>query len=266
MSQGEISEAEASYFGAQAVWGVTKHMGGLKATEELVDLCHVDEGAYVLEVGSGVGMTSCYIAIDYGCRVVGVDLSEEMVQWARRRAKNQGLEDRVEFRVADAKDLPFENDLFDAVISESVTAFVQDKQKAISEYGRVTKPGGYVGLNEGTWMKPSPPTALVEYVHHTMAGAEFLTGDGWRELLEGSQLTDVVARTYKLSPMSQWINEMRGLSSRDVADRVRAMGKFVSSMITSPAFRRYARQITPSRKTLKDFFEYVGYGMYVGRR
>ena len=266
MSAAKVSEPEASYFGVQAFWGVTKHMGGLKATDELVELCHIDEGKYVLEVGSGVGMTACYIAKRHGCRVVGVDLSEGMVEWSRRRAKNDGLEDRVEFRVADAENLPFENDLFDAVISESVTVFVEEKHRAISEYARVTKPGGYVGLNEGTWMKASPPTDLIEYLHHTMAGANFLTGDDWRELLEGSQLRNIVARTYELNALSQWINELRGLTSRDLLDRVRAMAKFVSSMISSPAFRKYARRITPSRKTMSKFFEYLGYGIYVGRK
>ena len=45
-------------------------------------------------------------------------------------------------------DLPFEADRFDAVIVESVLAFVDDKPRAIRECIRVTKPGGYVGLNE----------------------------------------------------------------------------------------------------------------------
>jgi len=114
-SQG-ISEPEFSYFQVQSFWGVTKHMGGQKATEELVELCHIGKDKYVLEIGSGVGTTAVYLAKRHGCRVVGVDISERMVEWARKRAKRQGLEDRVEFRVADAQDLPFEDGLFDAAI------------------------------------------------------------------------------------------------------------------------------------------------------
>ena len=64
--------------------------------------------------------------------------------------------------MADAQDLPFEDDLFDAVTTESVTAFPADKQKAVGEYTRVTKPGGYVGLNESTWPKVPPAPEMVD--------------------------------------------------------------------------------------------------------
>jgi ubiquinone/menaquinone biosynthesis C-methylase UbiE len=75
-----------------------------------------------------------------------------MIDRSNEAAKREGVEDSVEFQVADAQDLPFENDLFDAVITESVTAFPEDKQLAVREYVRVIRPGGYVGLNESTWL------------------------------------------------------------------------------------------------------------------
>jgi arsenite methyltransferase len=162
----ESSDPGFTYFEIQAHWGVTKHMGGLKATEELAELCHVGQDTYVLEIGCGVGMTTCHLAGRYGCRVVGVDISDGMIDWSRKRAKRKGLEDRIEFRTADAQDLPFEDALFDAVISESVTAFPADKQKVVSEYVRVTRPGGFVGLNEGTWVKAPPPSDLVTSAWH----------------------------------------------------------------------------------------------------
>ena len=54
----ETSGLESFYFEFQAEIGFTKHMGGLKATKELIELCHIDKGKYVLEVGCGVGKTS----------------------------------------------------------------------------------------------------------------------------------------------------------------------------------------------------------------
>lgn len=120
------------------------YIGGLKATKELIELCHINEGKYVLEVGCGVGITSCYIAKMYGCRVIGVDISERMIKRANERARGEGLGNRVRFVVADVQNLPFRDGLFDAVIGESVTAFPDDKQRAASEYVRVTKPEGYV--------------------------------------------------------------------------------------------------------------------------
>jgi len=266
LSSEGISEPEFSYFDVQAYWGFTKHMGGLKATEELAELCQIEKDKYVLEVGCGVGITASYLAKRYGCRVMGVDISERMVDWSKKRAKREGLEDRVEFRIADAQNLSFEDPLFDAVVCESVTAFPEDKQRAVSEYVRVARPGGYVGLNEGTWIKAPPPPELVEYIGHTMAGAEFLTPDGWKELLEGCGLTDIIVRTYKLNALTQWIEEMRGTSFGDLLDRLRAWNSFLSLYIKNPSFRKYAKEITPSRKIITSLFAYLGYGLYVGKK
>ena len=126
------------------------HFGGLEATRELVELCHIDKNKYVLDVGYGSGKTACYVAKRYGCRVVGVDLLERMIDRSNERAKREGVEDRVRFRVADAQNLPFEDNLFDVVVGEFITGLLDDKRRGVNEYLRVTKPGGYVGLNEAT--------------------------------------------------------------------------------------------------------------------
>lgn len=105
----ETSEPKSYYFELQASWGLTKHMGGLNATRELIELCHIDKDSYVLDVGCGVGITTCYMTKEYGCKVVGIDLSEMMVKRSKERAKRKGVEDKVEFRVADAQNLPFKD-------------------------------------------------------------------------------------------------------------------------------------------------------------
>lgn len=257
-------EEKTLYFELQADVGITKHMGGLKATRELIELCHIEEGKYVLDVGCGIGITPCDIAGKHGCRVVGVDISERMVDRSNERAKRKGVENRVEFRVADAQNLPFEDAIFDAVIGESVTAFVENKQKAVSEYVRVTKPGGYVGLNECIWIK-APPPELVEYISRIIGGAEFRTSDGWKELLEGSGLKDVEVRTYKFNALSQYIEEIRRLDFVFV-EYLRAWYRFLSQCIASPAYRWFAKEILSSPKNILKFLESVGYGIYVGRK
>ena len=267
MERKEISTAapEFSYFEIQAYWGVTKHMGGPAATDELATLCHVDQDKYVLEVGCGVGITACHLVKRYGCRVVGVDLSDRMVEWSTKRAKRRSIEHRCEFRTADAQNLPFEAGLFDAVICESVTAFPQDQQRAVSEYVRVTKPGGYVGLNEGTWLK-APPAELVRYVGRVMAQARFLTPNGWQALLESAGMTDVVVSTHRLNALTQRLDEMQGLDFQDLLDRLRAWKSFVGLYAGNAGFRKYAKEITPSPGTIKSLFAHLGYGIYVGRK
>jgi len=261
LSPEEISEPESYYFELQAHIGATKHGGGLKATEELVELCYIDKDKYVLDIGCGVGATPCYLAKRHGCRVVGVDISEGMIDRSNARAKREGLEDRVEFRVADAQNLPFQDALFEVVICESVTAFVEDKQRAVSEYVRVTKPGGYVGLNESTWIKAPPPRELVEWASCIYgAKKEFLTSDGWKELLKGSGLRDIVVRTHKITPLSQWLNEVR---ETDLRDFTAGWGWFFSQFIGNPGYRRFLKE---TLTTPGNLFEYLGFGIYVGRK
>jgi SAM-dependent methyltransferase len=259
-------EAEFSYFRVQAYWGATKHMGGFKATQELVHMCHIGPGKHILEVGCGVGMTAWRLAKEYDCYLVGIDHSEEMVDWSRKRAARENVVDRTEFRVADAQELPFEDDKFDIVICESVTAFPEDKQKAVDEYARVTRLGGYIGLNEGTWLKFPPPEDLVQYIKDTMEKAEFLTQEGWKELLEIAGLEDIQVKVFELSMLEQWRNQMRGLSSGDRRDILKAFRGFFSLLIKSPEFRKYARKISPSPGTVRKLLEYLGYGLYAGRK
>ena len=258
----EISELESPYFAMQASWGITKHMGGLKATRQLIELCHINKDKYVLVVGCGVGWTPCYLAKQYGCRVVGVDLSEVMIDRSNERAKREGVEDRLEFRVADAQNLPFEDAVFDTVICESVNSFIENRQRAINEYVRVTKLGGYVGLNEVTWIK-APPPELVQYLSRIMP-AEFLTcNNGWKELLEDSGLGETVARIYKTNALSQWIDEVRQL---ELLDFLKAWSRFLLLFIRSPACRRFTKEALTIPKSIFGLFKYLGYGIYVGRK
>ncbi|MCX9075056.1 MAG: class I SAM-dependent methyltransferase [Candidatus Methanoperedens sp.] len=175
------------------------HLGGQDATKELVELCNIDRNKYVLDVGCASGKTACYIAKRYGCKVVGVDLLEKMINRAKERAKREGVEDLVRFQVANAQHLPFEDNLFDVVIGEFITGLLDDKRRGVKEYLRVIKPGGIIGLNEATWIKTPPPEKLVEYLSQVFGfKGEILTSDGWVELLEEAKLNEMIVRTCKV--------------------------------------------------------------------
>jgi len=264
-STGPQAGTEFSYFGLQSTWGVTKHMGGIEATDELAVLCHIGSRCKVLEVGCGTGVSACHLAGRYGSSLTGVDLSERMIEWAEKRAKRKGLESLVQFRNADGRELPFEDGCFDAVICESVTAFASDKQQAVCEYARVVKKDGYIGLNEGTWIKP-PSTGLVEYIVRSTGGARFLEEGEWRKLLEGAALTAITVNTHRMGALSQFLDEMKGLDLQDRIDRIRGIKDFIGLYLHNPAFREYAKQITPKRGVMRSFFDHLGYGLYVGRK
>ncbi len=258
-------EDKQDFFDFAAYVGLTKHLGGLEATEELIELCHISEAKYVLDVGCGAGVTPCFIAQRYGCKVVGVDISEAMIERSEERAKREGVGDLVDFRVADAQDLPFEDDLFDAVITESVTAFPEDKQRAVNEYVRVTKPGGYVGLNESIWLKVPPPPELVAWASQEVgANVKPLTSDGWAGLLAGAGLREIIARTYEIDTRS----EARGILRRyGYGGMLRVLCRMLSLYARSPAYRRFVKGVREGGGvTPENLDEYFGYGVYVGRK
>lgn len=257
-------ENQQTFFDFAAEVGLTKHFGGLEGTQELARLCHIEEVAFVLDIGCGAGVTSCFLAKRYGCRVRGVDIRAKMVERSAQRAMKAGVADRVEFQVADAQDLPFEENLFDAVISESVTAFPEDQQGAVVEYVRVTKAGGFVGLAEATWLKVPPPPELVAWVSQDVgACVRPLTSDAWAGLLEAAGLQDITMRIYPVEAKK----EARLLARRyGVGGILTSALRALAMYVRNPAYRAFVRSVSESGVIPENLNEHFGYGLYVGRK
>lgn len=252
----------STFFDFAAEVGLTKHIGGIEATDALIELCHIDADSVVLDVGCGVGVTPCYIARRYGCRVVGVDILERMVERASQRARLEKVADRVEFRVADAQNLPFEDASFDAVITESVTAFPADKPKAVSEYARVTKSGGYVGLNETTWLKmPVPPEVVAWAEQEVGASVKPLTPDEWSGLLEGAGLNNIAVKTYGINTGDE---AKRIVRRYGIGGMLRTMGRTLRLYARSPDYRQFVKRVREGGIVPENLEEYLGYGLFVG--
>jgi arsenite methyltransferase len=260
MVQTKNSEPELSYFDLQAYVGTTKHMGGLKTTKELIELCHIAAGSYVLDVGCGVGATACLLAKKYDCRVVGIDLREVMITRSNERARAEGLERKVEFRVEDARSLPFEDGQFDAVICESVATFIEDKQSVVSECVRVTRPGGCMGFNEEVWLKTPPPADMVEFAKRTWEIESAIpTANDWVGYLESTGLVNITVRTYQLDAR----REASQIKRYGWKDTLKMVYRSLALYARSSRFRAYMAE---RRYVPKNLFEYLGYGIFVGRK
>lgn len=258
MSNGE------SFFDFAANVGITKHIGSIEATERLIELCHMSAGSTVLDVGCGVGVTPCYLAKKVGCRVVGVDILPAMIERSTERAQKEGVMERVEFKVADVQALPFEDERFDAVISESVTAFPADKQKAVNEYARVTRSGGYVGLNESTWLKTPPPPELIAWASQDLgANVKPLITEEWVSLLVNAGLEETVTSIYHIDVQS----EGKGLQRRYGWGGMLAIyARMLRLYSKSPAYREFVKRVRENEIIPPNLGEYFGYGIYVGRK
>lgn len=107
------------------------------------DYAGIKKGDHVLDLGSGAG-NDCFVAralVGDNGRVTGLDMTEQMVKKARGNCEKLKFEN-IEFVIGDIENMPFEDNLFDVVISNCVLNLVPDKHKAFSEIFRVLKPGG----------------------------------------------------------------------------------------------------------------------------
>lgn len=245
------------YLDMQAQVGITKHLGGFAATDELLARCHIDTAREVLYVGSGIGVGPASIARRYGCHVVAVDIAAQMIAWSRLRAHEEGVAAKIDLQVADVLALPFVANHFDAVICESVLGFVDDKRQAIAACVRVTKPGGYVGLNETLWATEPPPNATAQVRDF---GANILPADAWRALWEASGLRDRVVTLHQLDARTEIKSRIAWVGWRWA---VRAWGRLLRLYITTPAARQ---SITEQLDAGLDTLPYLGYGLFVGRK
>jgi ubiquinone/menaquinone biosynthesis C-methylase UbiE len=100
-------------------------------------------GERVLDIGSGPGLLACDMAASVGRdgRVCGIDISEDMLTMSRRRCADQPW---TEFQRADATNLPYPDDSFDAAVSTQVYEYVVDIPVALAELYRVARPDGRV--------------------------------------------------------------------------------------------------------------------------
>lgn len=130
--------------------GDSYHPGGLALTRHLADQLRLTPGARVLDVATGPGRSALMFAQEHDSNVCGIDLSPGNVASARAAAAAAGLEERVEFTVADAERLPYNAQSFDAVVCECALCTFPDKAAAAAELARVLRPGGRVAISDVT--------------------------------------------------------------------------------------------------------------------
>ena len=127
------------------------HPGGMALTKRTAELAALKPGLNILDVSSGRGTQSIFYAQEYGVNVIGLDLSEEMISTARKKAENEDVEGLVTFKKGDSQNLPFEDNSFDVVINECAVGIPDDSQKVLNEMVRVAIPGGIIVIHESTW-------------------------------------------------------------------------------------------------------------------
>jgi MPBQ/MSBQ methyltransferase len=167
------------------------HGGQRAATIHLAELLGLAGSERVLDVGSGLGGPSRFLAWRYGAQVSGLDLTAEFVAVAQMLTRRTGLVDKVDYRQGDALDLPFSDMSFDIVWSQNAAMNIADRDRLYREMRRVLKPGGRLALQEVAAGPGGPPHFPVQWAREPSISFLY-SPDETREKLEAAGFRVVV--------------------------------------------------------------------------
>jgi ubiquinone/menaquinone biosynthesis C-methylase UbiE len=174
------------------------HPGGYNLTKRTAEITQMRSGLNILDVSSGRGTQSIFYAENYDVTVTGLDISEDMINTARKRTDEKGLTDKVQFIRGDSQNLPFPNDTFDIVINECAVGIPDNSQQVLNEMIRVVKKGGTVAIHESTWRKKISQERKTELSERY--GTTPLEFDEWIQMLEKAGAKNIV---YELDQWSK---------------------------------------------------------------
>ena len=171
-------------------------------------LSSVKEGDTVLDLGSGAGF-DCFLAAkrtgETG-RVIGVDMTPEMLAKARANAEKGGYAN-VEFREGEIEKLPVEDDSVDIVISNCVINLSPDKEAVFSEIHRVLKPGGKFFVSDIVLSAPLPESILTSAAAYTACVAGALLKEDYLAKIHAAGFNEVNVLNESVFPLDALTND-----------------------------------------------------------
>jgi arsenite methyltransferase len=173
-----------------------------------VALASLKEGDVVIDLGSGAGFDSFLAAREVGRegRVIGIDMTPEMLDKARENAEKGGFEN-VEFRLGEIEHLPVADSSVDVIISNCVINLVPDKRAVFSDAFRVLKPGGRLMVSDIVLLRDLPDvikSSVSAYVG-CLAGA--VMKDEYIGAIESAGFSDVEITEQKNFPIKLMAND-----------------------------------------------------------
>jgi arsenite methyltransferase len=163
-------------------------------------------GQTVLDLGSGAGI-DCFLAAERvgpTGRVIGVDMTPQMIDRARQNADEGGY-DNVEFRLGEIEALPVADESVDVIISNCVLNLSTAKERALAEAFRVLKPGGRIVISDMVSDLPVPP--VLEGNLDAIAACLPTLRQRYLDQLEGAGFADVRITAEKPYPASDILSD-----------------------------------------------------------
>ncbi len=173
-----------------------------------VALASLKEGETVLDLGAGAGF-DCFLAankVGKKGKIIGVDMTPEMIEKARENAENSGV-DNVEFRLGEIENLPVADNSVDAIISNCVINLSPDKKRVFIEAYRVLKSGGRLMISDIVLLKELPKEIRdsIEAYVGCVSGA--VLKEEYLKLIKETGFQDVKIMEEKSFPADNVIND-----------------------------------------------------------
>jgi demethylmenaquinone methyltransferase / 2-methoxy-6-polyprenyl-1,4-benzoquinol methylase len=188
----------------------------------LIDTVDAKPEDTVLDVACGTAAVSIELAQRYGCRVIGVDQSAEMLSAGRARVEDAGLADRIELRESRAEDLPFEDGSFAALTFTYLLRYVDDPAATMRELARVVTPGGRVAMLDFFVPAGVARPAWELYVRVGLPVLGRAISGGWGEV--GSFLGPSIRGFWERHPVEEVVAAWRDAGIVDVQGRRLSLG------------------------------------------
>jgi demethylmenaquinone methyltransferase / 2-methoxy-6-polyprenyl-1,4-benzoquinol methylase len=178
----------------------------------------------ILDVATGTGMVAVALVRRYGCSVVGLDQSPEMLAGARAKLeRSPGLAERIDLVQGEAESLPFADGEFDHLTFTYLLRYVEDPGATLRELSRVVKPGGRIASLEFML----PPNRLARSLWHIYTRAAMpvigrLISPDWYAV--GRFLGPSITELYRRLPLDRQLELWRAAGVEQVRARVMSLG------------------------------------------
>jgi arsenite methyltransferase len=159
-----------------------------------IKIANLREGETVVDLGCGGGLDCFLAATKVGPKgqVIGVDMTEDMIQLAMKNAAKAGSKSKVcDFRKGDIEALPVDDGVADCVISNCVLNLVPDKRRAFAEIFRTLKPGGRLAASDIALKQPLPEDVRKDFIAYTGCIAGAILIDEYHRMLLEAGFSDV---------------------------------------------------------------------------